>query len=86
MPKKRKKLDKHIERRDPLEGQHEREEADAENYALIVIDEVEQWIPLYVKEFSTGSKGFHGVGKLWLDPATRYQCNILCVLIGSKPR
>jgi hypothetical protein len=38
---------------------------------------------LGAKDFSTGSKGFYGSGKITVDGA-RYQANAQAVLVGSK--
>lgn len=40
-------------------------------------------IPLMKKEFSTGSKGFHGFGKVGIN-GKRYQVNFMLVEIGSR--
>jgi len=36
------------------------------------------------KNFSTGSTGFHGQGKLVVSETEKYQINLMAVLIGSK--
>jgi len=51
--------------------------------ATIQIEGAVQTIQLNPKEFSTGSTGFHGHGKLETQ-AGKYQINIIVVLIGSK--
>lgn len=38
---------------------------------------------LRVKDFSTGSKGFHATGKITVD-GVRYQAQAQAVLVGSK--
>jgi hypothetical protein len=40
------------------------------------------------KEYSTGSAGFYGVGKIINpeNPKARYQVNTNLILIGSKPK
>lgn len=43
------------------------------------IDEIE----LDEKEFSTGSTGYHGFGKVYMD-GERFQANFMLVKIGSK--
>ena len=37
------------------------------------------------KDFKTGSRGYHGQGKM-MAGGKSYQINILCVEIGSKPK
>lgn len=37
------------------------------------------------KDFKTGSKGYHAQGKM-MAGGKKYQINILCVEIGSKPK
>lgn len=44
-----------------------------------------QTIVAGAKQFSTGSTGFHGVGKIVLDGA-KYQVNVQVVKVGSKPQ
>lgn len=56
------------------------------NKATIEIKGVSQDFILNAKEFRTGSKGFHGFGKLAINDKEKYQVNILCTLIGSKPK
>jgi len=41
---------------------------------------------LNAKNFSTGSTGFHGQGKLVISDDEKYQVNLMCILIGSKPK
>ena len=36
--------------------------------------------------FKSGSRGYHGQGKLTATTGKRYQVNILLVEIGSKPK
>ena len=54
--------------------------------ANLNIDDVEQTFFLDEKEFKTGSRGFHGQGKMAVGNGKRYQVNILVVEIGSKNR
>lgn len=37
------------------------------------------------KNFKTGSRGYHAQGKMQIGDK-KYQCNILCVEIGSKQK
>ena len=37
------------------------------------------------KDFKTGSRGYHAQGKMQVGDK-KYQINILCVEIGSKPK
>ena len=37
------------------------------------------------KDFKTGSRGYYAQGKMQVGEK-RYQCNILCVEIGSKQK
>ena len=55
------------------------------NQANIIIDGVEQVVGLSTKNFSTGSKGFNGTGKMVVN-GKRYQIGINVVEIGSKPK
>lgn len=41
-------------------------------------------VPLTAKTFSTGSRGYHGFGKVQIGEK-RFQCNFILVEIGSKP-
>lgn len=43
-------------------------------------------IQLNDKIFSTGSKGFHGFGKLDTGTGKKYQLNVMAIEIGSKPK
>jgi hypothetical protein len=43
-----------------------------------------QTIVMNDKTFSTGSTGYHGVGKIVLNGAV-YQCNLMVIKVGSKP-
>jgi len=54
--------------------------------ASITIKESKADFILNAKKFSTGSTGYHAQGKLEISPTERYQVNILCVKIGSKPK
>ena len=47
----------------------------------VVLDERDESHP-----FSSGSRGFHGHGKMKLTGGKEYQINILLVEIGSKPK
>lgn len=38
------------------------------------------------KNFSTGSRGFFGIGKVVLADGKKYQCQVQMVEIGSKPK
>jgi hypothetical protein len=51
--------------------------------AIINIDGVDNKFDLFEKTFKTGSKGFHGFGKMFAN-GKLYQVNILVVEIGSK--
>jgi len=53
--------------------------------ATIQLKGEKQNFVLNVKTFKTGSRGFHGQGKMQVGDK-RYQINILCVEIGSKPK
>ena len=58
----------------------------AEYHAEIVDEEDNaQRIELKPKTFSTGSDGFYGVGKVWID-GEEYNTNVQLVRRGSKPR
>jgi len=57
---------------------------------LVVADnEGREWGRLYAtaKDFSTGSVGFYGTGKLVnpANPEARYQAGLTFTLVGSKP-
>jgi len=52
--------------------------------AIIKSEESEWRFPLNKKTFKTGSRGFHGFGKIQISDGTKYQVNILVVEIGSK--
>jgi len=56
------------------------------NTATVTINGAKSDFILNAKEFKTGSSGFHAQGKLEISPTERYQVNILCVKIGSKPK
>ena len=53
--------------------------------ATIKLNDEKQDFVLNKKNFKTGSRGYHGQGKMQIGDK-RYQCNILCVEIGSKPK
>jgi len=54
--------------------------------AVVKFDGDEWKFPLNPKRFRTGSRGFHGFGKIYLKNGKRYQVNIIVVEIGSKER
>jgi len=56
------------------------------NIAIIKLENGETTIILNLKDFKTGSNGFFGQGKLVCTDGKRYQCNIICVEIGTKPK
>lgn len=55
------------------------------NLVTIQLKGTKQDFILNEKDFKTGSRGFHAQGKMHVGEK-RYQCNILCVEIGSKPK
>jgi hypothetical protein len=55
------------------------------NMATIQLNACKQQFILNQKNFSTGSKGFHGYGKMQVGEKN-YQVNIQLVEIGSKPK
>jgi hypothetical protein len=55
------------------------------NLVTIQLKGIKQDFILNEKDFKTGSRGFHANGKMQVGEK-RYQCNILCVEIGSKPK
>jgi len=55
------------------------------NLVTIQLDGEKQGFILNKKDFKTGSRGYHAQGKMQIGDK-RYQCNILCVEIGSKPK
>ena len=55
------------------------------NLVTIQLKGTRQDFILNEKDFKTGSRGFHAQGKIQVGDK-RYQCNILCVEIGSKPK
>ena len=55
------------------------------NMATIQLNGSKQQFILNTKNFSTGSKGFHGYGKMQVGDKN-YQVNIQLVEIGSKPK
>jgi hypothetical protein len=55
------------------------------NLATIQLMGEKQNFILTKKDFKTGSRGYHGQGKMQAG-GKNYQVNILCVEIGSKPK
>ena len=55
------------------------------NAATILLKGEKQDFILNEKNFKTGSRGYHAQGKMQVGDK-RYQINILCVEIGSKPK
>ncbi len=55
------------------------------NLATIQLNGQKQDFILDKKDFKTGSKGYYGVGKM-VAGGKKYQVNIQCVEIGSKPK
>ena len=55
------------------------------NFVTIQLIGTKQDFILNKKNFKTGSRGYHAQGKMQIGNK-RYQCNILCVEIGSKPK
>ena len=55
------------------------------NLVTIRLNGEKQDFILDKKDFKTGSRGYHAQGKMQIGEK-RYQCNILCVEIGSKPK
>jgi hypothetical protein len=55
------------------------------NLAIIQLKGVKQEFVLNKKDFKTGSRGYHAQGKMQVGDK-RYQCNILVVEIGLKPK
>ncbi|MEJ2280655.1 MAG: hypothetical protein P8X97_01845 [Candidatus Bathyarchaeota archaeon] len=55
------------------------------NIVTIQLNGKNQIFNLDKKDFKTGSRGYHAQGKMQVGDK-RYQCNILCVEIGSKPK
>jgi hypothetical protein len=55
------------------------------NMATIMLKGEKQNFILNKKDFKTGSRGYHGQGKMQVGEKN-YQINILCVEIGSKPK
>ena len=53
------------------------------NIATIQLNGEKQNFILNKKDFKTGSRGYHGQGKMQVGEKN-YQINILCVEIGSK--
>jgi len=55
------------------------------NMATIQLNGDKQNFILDKKDFSTGSNGYYGQGKM-VAGGKKYQINIQCVEIGSKPK
>jgi hypothetical protein len=55
------------------------------NLATIQMNGEKQNFILNKKNFKTGSRGYHATGKIQVGHK-KYQVNILCVEIGSKPK
>ena len=55
------------------------------NVATISLKGKKQDFILNEKAFKTGSRGYYAQGKMQIGNK-RYQINILCVEIGSKPK
>jgi hypothetical protein len=55
------------------------------NLATIQMNGEKQNFILNKKNFKTGSRGYHATGKIQVGNK-RYQVNLLCVEIGSKPK
>ena len=53
--------------------------------ATIMLNGEKQNFILNKKDFKTGSRGYHGQGKMQVGEKN-YQITILCVEIGSKPK
>lgn len=50
-----------------------------------ILGEILQTLELAPKEFKTGSRGYHGQGKVTME-GKKYQLNIMAVEVGSKPK
>ncbi len=59
--------------------------SEPENIATIQLNGQKQDFILDKKDFKTGSRGFHGTGKM-VAGGKKYQINIQAVEIGSKPK
>jgi len=55
------------------------------NIVTVQLNGEKQTFVLNKKDFKTGSRGYHTQGKMQIGEK-RYQINILCVEIGSKPK
>ena len=55
------------------------------NVAIIQLNGEKQNFILNKKDFKTGSRGYHGQGKMKIGEK-KYQINILCIEIGSKQK
>jgi hypothetical protein len=57
----------------------------SEDMANIQLNGEKQSFLLAKKDFKTGSRGYHAQGKM-MSGGKKYQINILCVEVGSKPK
>ncbi len=55
------------------------------NIVTIQLEGDKQSFTLNKKDFKTGSRGYHAQGKM-MAGGKKYQINILCVEVGSKPK
>jgi len=55
------------------------------NIVTIQLEGDKMSFPLSKKDFKTGSRGYHAQGKM-MAGGKKYQINILCVEVGSKPK
>ena len=55
------------------------------DFVTIQLNGENQKFILNKKNFKTGSKGYHALGKM-AAAGKNYQINILCVEIGTKPK
>ena len=55
------------------------------NLVTIQLNGEKQSFVLGKKDFKTGSRGYHATGKMQVGEK-KYQVNIQCVEIGSKPK
>ncbi len=56
------------------------------NRVVVELEGTTNQFLLSPKTFSTGSRGYHGQGKIELPNGKRYQVNLLLTEIGSKPK
>lgn len=54
--------------------------------AQIQIEGAVTTVQMNPKEFKTGSKGYHGFGKLEVSNGKKYQLNVMAIEIGSKKK